>query len=107
MTIASAERARFFGVRAVRRRLRAILARFKRPAALRGTSRAEFEQMAQDFGLSHPELYGLLTGRKASAGLVEERLNKLDASSMRTTVPEPRRLPAEIRACLPIGPSCC
>jgi hypothetical protein len=107
VTIAPADKARFLGVRVVRRRLRAIVARFRRPAALKGTNRAEFEQMAQDFGLSHPELYGLLTGRNASAGLVEERLNKLDASSKRTTVPEPRCLPAEIRACLPIGPSCC
>ena len=107
MTIASAERGKFLGVRAVGRRLRAIVARFKRPAALKGMSRAEFEQMAQDLDLSHPELYGLLTGRNLSAGLVEERLNKLDASSKRTTAPEPEHLSAGIQACLPIGPSCC
>ena len=78
MTIASAERGKFLDARAVGRRLRAIVARFKRPAALKGMSRAEFEQMARDLDLSLPELYGLLTGRNLSAGLVEERLNKLE-----------------------------
>jgi hypothetical protein len=107
VTIASAERVKFLGVRAVRRRLQAIVARFKHPAALKGTSREEFEQTAQDLDLSHRELYGLLTGRNVSAGLVEERLSKLDVLSKRTTAPESERLSAEMRACLPIGPSCC
>ena len=47
---------------AIGRRVRAIAARFRRPAK------------------PHPELYGLLTGRVDSAGVVKERLNKLDAS---------------------------
>jgi hypothetical protein len=74
------------------RRVRAIGARFKRPAQ------------------PHPELYGLLTGRSAAAGPVEGHLNKLDASAPRTAtglVPETEHLPPATQVCLPIGPSCC
>ena len=110
MTIASIERGKFLRARAVGRRVRAIVARLKRPAALKGVSRAEFEQTALDLDLSHPELYGLLTGRVASATLVEERLKKLDAFPERIAMrpaPEPEPLSAEPQAFLPIGPSCC
>ncbi len=110
MTIASAKRGRFLRARAVGRRVRAIVARFKPPAVLKGMSRAEFEQMALDLDLSHPELYGLLTRRVVCAGLVEECLNKLDAFPERITTrpaPEPEHLSAGTQAYLPIGPSCC
>jgi hypothetical protein len=110
VTIASTKRGKFVRASAVGRRLRAIVARFKRPAALQGMSRAEFEQTARDLDLSHPQLYGLLTGRVVSTGLVEERLNKLDAFPERITTrpaPEPEHLATGAQACLPIGPSCC
>ena len=85
-----------------------MAARFKRPSVLKGMSRAEFEQVALDLDLSHPELYGLLTGRIVPAGPVEGRLNKLDASAQRiATRPEPEPLPAATQVYLPIGPSCC
>jgi hypothetical protein len=92
------------------RRLRAIAARFKRPRVLKNMSRAEFEQVALDLNLSHPELYRLLTGRSAPAGPVEGHLNKLDASAPRTAtrpVLETEHLPPATQVYLPIGPSCC
>ena len=110
MTIASAERGKLLRARAVGRRVRAFVARFKRPAALKGMSRAEFEQMARDLDDSRPELYGVLTGRVVPIGLVEERLNKLDACRERITTrpaPEPEHLSTEAQVYLPIGPTCC
>jgi|SRR6476660_9613953 hypothetical protein len=92
------------------RRIRAMAARFKRPSALKRMSRAEFEQVALDLDLSHPELYGILTGRTVPAGSVEGHLNKLDASAQRIAArpaPEPEHLPAANQLYLPIGPSCC
>ncbi|HVQ72218.1 MAG TPA: hypothetical protein VMT08_32430 [Bradyrhizobium sp.] len=92
------------------RRIRAMAARFKRPSVLKGMSRAEFEQVALDLDLSHPELYGLLTGRTVLAGSVDGHLNKLDASAQRIAkrpAPEPEHLPAATQVYLPIGPSCC
>ena len=65
---------------AIGRRVRAIAARFRRPAK------------------PHPELYGLPVERVDSAGVVKERLNKLDVSSEHAQATQ---------ACLPIGPSCC
>jgi hypothetical protein len=65
---------------AIGRRLRAIAARFGRPAK------------------PHPELYGLSVGRIDSAGVGIERLNKVDVS--------PEQAQATL-AFLPIGPSCC
>jgi hypothetical protein len=67
---------------AISRRVRAIAARFRRPAKPKGAIRVD----------------GILTGRVESAGVAKERLNKLDAS------PEPAKA---TQACLPIGPSCC
>ena len=55
-------------------------------------------QMVRDPDLSQPQLYGLLAGRVESAGVVKERLNKLDVSSEHAKATQ---------ACLPIGPSCC
>ena len=86
-----------------------MAARFKRPAVLKCMSRAEFEQVALDLNLSHPELYGLLTGR-AVCRLVEGHLNKLDASAQRIAArpaPEPEHCQQATQAYLPIGPSCC
>jgi hypothetical protein len=65
---------------AIGRRLRAIAARFGRPAK------------------PHPDFYGLLPGRADSADVVKERLNKPDVS--------PEQAQA-MQAFLPIGPSCC
>ena len=87
-----------------------MAARFKRPSVLKGMSRAEFEQVALDLDLSHPELYRLLTGRIVPADPVEGHLNKLDASAQRIAArpaPEPEPLPAAMQVYLPIGPSCC
>ena len=75
------------------RRIRAMAARFKRPSALKRMSRAEFEQVALDLDLSHPELYGLLTESGAKG-----RPSKPDVS--------PEQAQA-MQAYLPIGPSCC
>jgi hypothetical protein len=87
-----------------------IAARFKRPAVLKGMSRAEFDQIAPDLDLSHPELYGLLTGHIVLAGVAEGHLNKLEASAQRIAARralEPKHLPAATQVYLPIGPSCC
>jgi hypothetical protein len=63
---------------AIGRRVRAMAARFSRPAK--------------------PELYGHLTRDVDSVGVVQGRLNKRDGS--------PEHAEA-MQACLPIGPSCC
>lgn len=104
MTTAPAEREKLPCAGTIGRWVRAIVSRFKRPAGLKGITRAEFEQMARDLDLSHPELYGHLTGRVVSADLLEKRLKKLDVAPERV---EPRHLSAGTQACLPIGPSCC
>ena len=83
---------------AIGRRMRAIAARFRHPAKQKGVASAEFKQMVRDRDLSHPECYGLLTGRIDSADVVKARLNKPDVS--------PEHAEAT-HACLPIGPSCC
>src|SRR4051812_34962525 len=62
------------------RRVRAIGARFKRPAQ------------------PHQELYGLPAGRVDSIGAGKERLSTPDVSSEHAQATQ---------ACLPIGPSCC
>jgi hypothetical protein len=62
------------------RRVRAIGARFKRPAQ------------------PHPELYGLPVARVDSAGVGKERLGTSDISSEHAQAAQ---------AYLPIGPSCC
>jgi hypothetical protein len=62
------------------RRVRAIGARFKRPAQ------------------PHPELYGLAAGRADSIGVEKERLSTPDVSSEHAQATQ---------AYLPIGPSCC
>lgn len=110
MTIISANTGRLIGISAVRRWVQAIAARFGRPARLKKMTRAEFEQMARDLDLSHPELYGLLTGRKPSAAVVESFLTKLEVSQQiieAVRTPESDDAAAAARACLPIGPSCC
>jgi hypothetical protein len=108
VTIAPAEREKFLCASTMRRWVRAIVSRVKRPAGLEGTTRAEFEQTACDLDLPHPELYGLLTERVVSADLLEKRLKKLDVSSDQI---KPRsaqeHLSAGSQAYLPIGPSCC
>ena len=83
---------------AIGRRMRAIAARFRHPAKQKGVASAEFKQMVRDRDLSHPECYGLLTGRIDSADVVKERLNKVDVSSEKAQATQ---------AFLPIGPSCC
>ena len=62
------------------RRVRAIGARFKRPAQ------------------PHPEFYGLPVGRVDSEGIGKERPSKPDVSSEHAQATQ---------AYLPIGPSCC
>lgn len=108
MTIASAERGKFLYASAIGRWVRAIVSRFKRPARLKGMNRTEFEQMARDLDLPHPELYGILTGRVVSADLLERHLKKLDVSSEQIKPQSVQEhLSAGSQACLPIGPSCC
>ena len=90
--------------------LRRVLARVRHRDRLQGMSRAEFEQVARDLGLSHPELYGLLTGRRVSADLLERKWATHEPSPDRIrTVPAPDagQISARAQALLPIGPSCC
>jgi hypothetical protein len=110
VTIISANTGRSFGIRAIHRWVQAIATRLGRRARLTEMTRAEFEQMARDLDLSHPELYGLLTGRKPSAAVVEAHLTNLEVceqviNARRT--PESEGTSAATQACLPIGPSCC
>ena len=110
MTIISANTGRLIGISAVGRWVQTIAARFGRSARLKKITRAEFEQIAQDLDLSHPELYGLLTGRKSSAAVVEAQLTNLEVSQQRIRAlctPESEDASAATQACLPIGPSCC
>ena len=89
--------------------MRGVVARVKRNR-LRGIDRTEFEQVARDLDLSHPELYGLLTGRRVSAEITEQGLAALEASreSIRAAqASEAKRVSARAEALLPIGPSCC
>lgn len=110
MTIISAGTGRIIGIGAFGRWVQAIAARFGRSARLKEMTRAEFEQIARDLDLSHPELYGLLTGRRPSAAVVEARLTNLEVSQQRIRAlrtSEPEDASAGMQACLPIGPSCC
>jgi hypothetical protein len=89
--------------------MRGLVARMSR-SRLRGISRAEFEQVAHDLDLSHPELYGLLTGRSVSAERTEQNLAALETSRERiraAQAPEAKQVSAPASAFLPIGPSCC
>lgn len=88
--------------------VRGVVARVRHRNRLRGMSRAEFEQVARDLDLSHPELYGLLTGRSVSAELTEQNLAALECSRERIRAAqalEAKQISAQ--ALLPIGPSCC
>jgi hypothetical protein len=96
--------------------LRAVASKFKRPAKLKNTNRAEFEQIARDLDLSPPQLYGLLTGRALSADAVEKRLSDMEIDSERGgtfgMVQEPQEsrkphLTAEMQELLMFGPFCC
>ena len=96
--------------------MRAVASRFKRPAQLKNTNRAEFEQIARDLDLSPPQLYGLLTGRALSADAVEQRLSDMDIDSERggtsgmVQAPQESRKPhltTEMREFLMFGPFCC
>lgn len=82
-----------------------------RRAKLRGVTRSEFEQIAQDLSLSPPELYGLLTGQRLSAEALEQCLaTEFEASprlAKRLRAMERQQRAARIRASVPIGPSCC
>jgi hypothetical protein len=90
---------------------RAIVAKFTRANELRGVNRAEFEQIARDLNLPPPELYGLLTGRRVSADVLEECLAaEFELSpqlAKRLRAIERQHRAAQIRASVPIGPSCC
>jgi len=110
VTTISARTGRLIGVGAVGRWAKAIAARFGRSARLKKMTRAEFEQMARDLDLSHPELYWLLTGRRHSASVIEACLTNLEVSEQRIRAlrtPESGDASAGMQACLPIGPSCC
>jgi len=96
--------------------LRAVASKFKRPATLKNTNRAEFEQIARDLDLSPTQLYRLLTGRALSAAAVEKRLSDMEIDSDRTEtfelVQQPQGSPkphltAEMREFLMFGPFCC
>jgi hypothetical protein len=96
--------------------MRAVAAKFRRPAKLKNTNRAEFEQIARDLDLSPPQLYGLLTGRALSPAALERRLSDLETSaeiSPETDRTGPRqpseeeRRAAEMRDLLMFGPFCC
>jgi hypothetical protein len=92
--------------------VRGAVARWRHLNRLQGISRAEFEQIACDLNLSHPELYGLLTGRSVSADLLEQQLAALESSPDRigaAQAPDAQRISthAHAQALLPIGPSCC
>lgn len=90
--------------------VRGVVARWRHLNRLQGISRAEFEQVARDLNLSHPELYGLLTGRSVSAERMEQNLAALEGSRERiraAQVLEAKRISAQAQAGLPIGPSCC
>ncbi len=90
--------------------LRRVFARVRRRDGLQGMSRAEFEQVARDLDLSHPELYGLLTGRRVSADVLENEW-AVQGPSPGHTATQPaadtRQISARAQALLPIGPSCC
>jgi len=89
--------------------VRGVVARMSR-SRLRGNSRAELEQVAHDLDLSHPELYGLLTGRSVSAERTEQNLAALETSRERiraAQAPEAKQVSGRASAFLPIGPSCC
>jgi hypothetical protein len=110
VTIISANTERLIGISTLGRWVQAIDARFGRSARLKKVTRAEFEQMARDLDLSHPELYGLLTGRKPSAVVIEADLTNLEVSQQRIRAlrtPESEDGSSGMQACLPIGPSCC
>jgi hypothetical protein len=90
--------------------VRSVVARLWHRNWLQGMNRAEFEQVARDLDLSHPELYGLLTGRSVSAELTEQNLAALEVSRERiraAQVLEAKQSSAQAQALLPIGPSCC
>jgi hypothetical protein len=90
--------------------VRGVVAGWRHLNRLQGISRAEFEQVARDLNLSHPELYGLLTGRSLSAELLEQNLADLEISRDRipaAQASEAKQISAPTQALLPIGPSCC
>jgi len=88
---------------------RAVVARFARANELRGMDRAEFEQIARDLNLSPPELYGLLTGRRIVAEVLDECLGaEFEASpqlAKRLRAIE-RKHRAATRMSAPIAPCC-
>ena len=90
--------------------VRRVFARRRHLNRLQGISRVEFEQVARDLNLSHPELYRLLTGCNVSLDLVEQNLAALEGSRERIRAAqalEAKRISARAQALLPIGPSCC
>ena len=90
--------------------VRDVVARWRYLNRLQGINRTEFEQVARDLNLSHPELYGLLTGRNVSVELTEQKLAELEISRDRIRAGQAsgaNRISARKQAPLPIGPSCC
>jgi hypothetical protein len=109
VTLDYSDRARLRPRRRLAGWVQGVIARMRR-SRLRGISRAEFEQVAHDLDLSHPELYGLLTGRSISAEHTEQSLAALENSRERiraAQVSEAERISARTQPILPIGPSCC
>lgn len=110
MTLNSGDRARLSRPGLLGGWVRSVVARWRHLNRLQGISRAEFEQVARDLNLSHPELYGLLTGRAVSAERTEQNLAALEASRERiraAQAPEAKQVSAPAQTLLPIGPSCC
>lgn len=90
---------------------KAVVASLTGAGNLRGTNRAEFEQVARDLDLAPTELYRLSTGRRLSADALERYLAAEFEGSPQLTrrlraIEREYRL-AQHRASMPIGPSCC
>lgn len=86
------------------------IARWRHLNRLQGLSRTEFEQVARDLDLSHPELYWLLTGCNVSVDLLERNLAAIESSPDRIRAGqtlEAKQISTTAQALLAIGPSCC
>jgi len=109
MTDAFGQTGKLRGVSAMTGWAKSVVARLSRVNELRGMDRAEFEQIARDLNLSPPELYGLLTGRRIVAEVLDECLAaEFEASpqlAKRLRAVE-RKHRAATRMSAPIAPCC-
>src|SRR4051812_3722048 len=108
MKLSSGDRASLSRARSLGDWVRGVVGRWRHLNRLQGINRAEFEQVARDLGLSHPELYGLLTGSNVCAELTEQKLAELGTSTDRIRAahaPQSQQISSPAQALLPIGPS--